>query len=410
MPPEELPPLRPSRPSPTKTGLFWLGIIAVAAFTFWLVATSATQKAGEGGWWGFFDPDARVEKEVREAEREKRRQQAEADRQTVILRNTTAKRTQQRALDDCDQALENLDRGIGNAKRWDAEIPPLLDNDAGRYVAADPNLLKKFGGIYDAEGRPTARELERSRGRVDALCDDLRILVKEEENYADVASITAALAAEQAIAKQADARLANDYDELLAIVDAAKAKRGSPSAETLREATRAYHATRSQQDADREARIAAEEERIRLESEEQLRIREAEDTAQREKNALDGRIAAANAEAHDNELNRLANDAGTIADFQPFLATGHCQPWPGKTPKTLGWNGPGWRGAMNLRHMTDAGIFKDLDLFILASTKGCGRPLWTASLTQDRAEMERRWKLFQELTPLWVAQGKLENR
>lgn len=133
-------------------------------------------------------------------------------------------------------ALLAIDQAESLVLRWDAEVVPLLSNDAGRSIAAAPELVRSFRKTWDA--RPKQGEnFAAARTVVKRLMEPIRSAIDDNANTATASEDTAKLlVAERAKAENIAKNYAKPLEEVRILRARAEALSLGPSDLTLREA------------------------------------------------------------------------------------------------------------------------------------------------------------------------------
>ena len=341
------------------------------------------------------------------------KQQAEADRlkvaaarasQTKAVEQKASKDTQARLVADCAAALKKLQAGTETAKKWQAEVPALLTNDSGRYIAAVPNLMTRFAELYDQTEAPDTTHLEVRVSSLSKRCDQLRVLAEDDANFA-----TPDVNFKDDI--ELAARTAQDYKHsytnAVALLKAAKKAASSPATVTLAEAISNDRARRIQEAADNEAARRGEAERI-LQAQ---RDQSARDNAEAEARRARERAAfEKHQEDQTRERSQLladAQDPATVAHFAPFLAKTGWQPML-RRDGDLECHG-GHPGPLSLAVLNAGHAMTDVKRFVSAATGPCGdRPRWPEPASKDEwSQREADMHRFAKLAPVWIEKGML---
>lgn len=111
--------------------------------------------------------DPQVDRELRVAQG---RQDEERARVRATLLALSAK------ADEAARAVADLAAELG---RWQAEVEPLLENDAGRRIGANPNATATFTALYRAP-RPVKADADAYQSQIDALIQPVKTALQQQ--------------------------------------------------------------------------------------------------------------------------------------------------------------------------------------------------------------------------------------
>lgn len=316
-----------------------------------------------------------------------------------------AKAEQQRAVDLGTRATQLLEQAIAEAKRWEAEVAPLLTSDEGKRIAANDQRVETFLLVY-SEQRPASTELEAAKVRVSSLVSQPReALPDSQSSYRPGADLLASLQTEKDAAEAALRLYQSGRERVQGMLLAARSEGAEPHGETLQAAIETLRARRAAADAEAER----QREVRRLAEMQAVRDREAENALSQEKQEL----ARAEAQKRDLSLQeealaRLREQAANPAvqsTFDVFVAKGYWQP---------GSNGERTPAPQPVSYsaLVQSGVTKSYTTFVSVVTGRHrwgrnDRPTWEATTTRTKERYREEFDLFQQLAPIWAETGVL---
>lgn len=120
---------------------------------------------------------ARYESKLRTAD--------QAAAETQLEARLAAAKAAQKVLTELGSEITRVcDEAAAEVERWDKEIPPLLTNDDGKFIAAKPEATKAFRALYDLE-RPGRSDVVKIRSRAEVLLLPVDKAYKDPNNVWD---------------------------------------------------------------------------------------------------------------------------------------------------------------------------------------------------------------------------------
>lgn len=336
----------------------------------------------------------------------------ESEQQFLLAASKAKQRDVLGLFDELAEALKSWGEELD---LWERTVPPLYDSDAGKRIAGDPELVYRFRALVKQE-LPTRQEWNRNRDTAEDLISPIRAAFRDPFNAAipnATISTTLQEARKNAIAASRKWRDVREGVELLLT------QAGKPAA---KESLRVVITAQEKEETDRRTALIAE----------------ATDKQQKSADATLARIeadrvrfvgiekakAAAEASKREQEaivharLVEQARDPAVQAKFAPFLANGKFL-----FPKVLA--SPWWYDRSqpaSLSAIQANGYVRNLREFAftmageIQKTPGGNykpgindrRPHHPFPRNDDEwAEMERLYKQFTLLAPIWVEIGAL---
>lgn len=237
------------------------------------------------------------------------------------------------------EAARTLDEAAAELDRWDAEVPPLLTNDAGRAVASKPDAARAFRALYDLE-RPGRADVVRLRGQVELLLAPADQAYKNPndawDKTADAEKRLTALLAQAKATRDAVRTARTRIDSLVTV----SKRDGKPGTATLQEA---IHVFVHEEALEAAALITAERTKARKETDRVMAEtlgeadRRAGQTAAKREAAKAEAARLREEEEADNQTRQAAKDKLRVKARSPevqqalavFLARGYSQPRQG---------------------------------------------------------------------------------
>jgi len=360
----------------------------------------------------------------------------------------------QHRADETTAYIDRLEQAIG---RWSSEIEPLLANETGKFIAANPRLVDAFVKIYDDSNRASKQTPERLREVLNAAMDPVSHgLESETAAYTPDNSLQEQLDRVRRQAIDALRTYDDDTRQIQSLLAASKQTSGArPGTKTLQAAiddiqnraalARAQAVALAVDEERRKADIEAaaqEAERVRNEAarelqkkrlQEELKKREAQRELERMREQEKQRAHQAKIDAK----RRRAADPAVQARYQPFLAKGVYRfNAYGGTARTDAKYGNRYPQPASYSRLQNAGVLNNVATFVkTASGKahihqtgqlaprlvqpdndgyaGAGfsndRPKWNWYPQGERGwkQAEAMYREFLELAPIWVETGKL---
>ncbi len=348
-----------------------------------------------------------------------------------------------------EEILQTLDQVQNELKRWEEEIEPLLTNDRGKRLAANPELVKAFNAIYAAR-KTSPAELEKDRTRVQAL---LLPVENQLKSAGDISAPTEGIAAElqeEKTLSQTKLNACRTAREGLESFLAQAERAGQTSPKTLHAAIEelkiSYALEQARiinetEDATQKqiAQLIAEARRQQLEQagkdevqriEAETRKKQAEAEAERARidaetakiqSDIEARQQLTQAEserakeaARREKLRKLAEDSNVQKKFLPFLEKGifnFGSPSPKNRyefAKPVSLTDLQKIGALeDGRSFAAVGAGKKTEKFAYASSND--RPKWNYPTAEEEfKQYEALLIQFKDLAPIWVEMGLLQ--
>jgi len=333
----------------------------------------------------------------------------------------TALRRYQYQLKDASDIHERLQEQI---EAWQNEIEPCLKNERGQFLAAQPDLVRRFAAAYRAP-RFKQADLEAAKSRVaelsrpfdDALGGRGALFNPDDD---DKKTLAAQIQQEQQLAQNALSNLRQARNAASAILEQAKTL-GNKATYTLAEAMdkedrgfaldMAQKTASLQEQAQREAaelEAQALAEQTRKLAKQRVAQIEADTAAKAEE--LKKQLSLDAERAERKRLQEMAKDPAIQAKFKPFLAKGYrdCA----SNPR---WSVNEFPRPVSLNVLHNSGALNDAYEFARAGAGKVGmftfndRPRWGyPTREEDLKQFEPLLKQFKQLAPIWVEMGLLQ--
>jgi hypothetical protein len=348
---------------------------------------------------------------------------AETARRDILAR---AKFTQQQAAGVADEVSRTADEGLAELDRFEAEITPLLTNDAGRAVAGQAQLVRAFRAVYELE-RPAKDDFARMKLQADEVVAPVRKALASPDNSFQQTDDTQQKL-QQLLARARTTRDAAraSRSRLAAIVSLAKVgpvPSGTPTLQAaiqsidFQEALEAATVIEAAREVARKEATAlmaeTKGEAVRLAGRADARRETAK--AEVERTKVDLETAALKTKAEKDRLRAKALSPEVKQDLAVFLAKGYTQPSPGvnayeRFPGVLQPVSYSRLVTMGCLEQTPQGLAKLLRVGA-EPRRGNDRPQWKFYAFELRPEAEPFLKKVQalliELGPVLVEDGLL---
>ena len=351
--------------------------------------------------------------------------QAAADtaRKDMLAR---ARLAQQQTVAAADEAARAADEGLAELDRWEAEITPLLTGDAGRAVAAKPELVRAFRAVYGTE-RPSRDEFLRIKAQTEAVTAPVRqALISPDNPFQQTGDTEKQLTKLIAAAQVSRDALRGTRAKVASVAALAKTSVVPADTPTLaaamqaidfREALEAASVIEAARDAARKEATAlmaeTKGESVRLAGQADARREAAK--AEVERTRVDLETRALTSKAEKDKLRAKALTPEVRQDLAVFLAKGYTQPSPGvggyeRFPGVLQPVSYSRLVTMGCLEQTPQGLTKLLRVGA-EPRRGNDRPQWKFYAFELRPEAEpflkRVQALLTELGPVLVEDGLL---
>lgn len=385
---DELPPEPPPTVSATlqeirSSWIRWtVGLLVVAA-AVWFITNRLTAPLAAPTSQAAADPATRIrDTEARTADQVQNEARVAARDRLIELR------------DAATDAITELDTVAQERARWEAEVPPLLHNEVGHFLAGDEAALKAFERLY-AHELPEALNVDATRTRIQEIVQylDQRLADPLATNSPDQ-TFAQNVSNYRSTAKAAVAAWRERREQIRALAERAQ-RAGKRSVADLERALQELCALEAV------ARAASIDERLAA-----ARKQQDEKTA-----AVEEKLLKENAERE--RLQKFAADPSIQAQFRPFLDKAlFIMNWE----KDIRYEKP---QPASLNDLTNMGCLTSFEQFLRAATgkwrsqsnNNCihnDRSKWSWPANDpERQECEKRWALFKDLAPLWVEMGLL---
>jgi len=322
----------------------------------------------------------------------------------------TAKARQKEAMDAAQDTTELLDKCGSLIKAWEKDIVPLLTNEDGKFLAAQPDYVQAFNGYYNSE-RPTQREIDRLRESLNTLTGPLKAaLGKPDNTYTPTPSFTSQLNQ----SKEKAALFVTGYEEPIRMIKALLAraqKEGKKGSETLSAAVdqlAADTALKKGQELSFQLKAKQEETSKRIADAQQQAVEEKATLAE---NAAKQDTQIAHEQADKEALTKLAKSPDIQKRLAPFITPGMTQVIPNRSgaivkvpdeAKPLSFSGLNGKGALA---PTDDGR---TTLVWIATNNRNDRPKWTKPVTSEEWKwVKENQEYLRKLGPVLVELGML---
>ena len=322
----------------------------------------------------------------------------------------TAKARQKEAMDVAQDTTELLDKCGSLITVWEKDIVPLLTNDDGKFLAAQPDYVQAFNGYYNSE-RPTQREIDRLRESLNTLTGPLKAaLGKPDNTYTPTPSFTSQLNQ----SKEKAALFVTGYEEPIRMIKALLAraqKEGKKGSETLSAAVdqlAADTALKKGQELSFQLKAKQEETSKRIADAQQQAVEEKATLAE---NAAKQDTQIAHEQADKEALTKLAKSPDIQKRLAPFITPGMTQVIPNRSgaivkvpdeAKPLSFSGLNGKGALA---PTDDGR---TTLVWIATNNRNDRPKWTKPVTSEEWKwVKENQEYLRKLGPVLVELGML---
>jgi len=322
----------------------------------------------------------------------------------------TAKARQKEAMDAAQDTTELLDKCGSLIKAWEKDIVPLLTNEDGKFLAAQPDYVQAFNGYYNSE-RPTQREIDRLRESLNTLTGPLKAaLGKPDNTYTPTPSFTSQLNQ----SKEKAALFVTGYEEPTRMIKALLAraqKEGKKGSETLSAAVdqlAADTALKKGQELSVQLKAKQEETAKRIADAQQQAVEEKATLAE---NAAKQDTQIAHEQADKEALTKLAKSPDIQKRLAPFITPGMTQVIPNRSgaivkvpdeAKPLSFSGLNGKGALA---PTDDG--RTILVWIATNNRN-DRPKWTKPVTSEEWKwVKENQEYLRKLGPVLVELGML---
>lgn len=264
----------------------------------------------------------------------------QAAAETQLETRLAAAKAAQKVLTELGSEINRAcDEAAAEVERWDKDVPPLLTNDDGKFIAAKPEATKAFRALYDLE-RPGRSDVVKVRSRLEVLLAPVDKAYKDPNNGWDKTvdaerQLTALLSQARSLRDAVrDSRV-----RLSALVTGSK-RDGKPGALTLQEAINLF----VHEEAIEAATLIAEartksrrvNDRVMAETLGEADLRDGETAAKREAAKREAARQKEETKADDEiketakaKLRAKAASAEVQHDLAIFLAKGYSQPRTG---------------------------------------------------------------------------------
>ena len=364
-----------------------------------LALVAVLSACGDSGW------SKEQGKQQSAADTDRAIQNTEAQEALALRKQETglARARTEALVDEGRAVLGRLEALDALEKAWRAEVEPLLTNDMGRKVAADPGDRATMVSIIESTGRPSADEIARLRADVQRVLNNLEKTLELPVPALSASSeqdVRESFVAKRAAAEDGINRYTTDRRAVGGLLVRAEGRRDAASHATLEEAMKLQLAEKARE---RAARIA--EERVKAYEEKtdeivELERRAAEAAAAKEAAELAKSTGEAEAEVRQAELVAKCRSKDVRDRLAPLLKRHNV---------TIGGTMLQTPVLPSLRELKMLGYLEPtedgLNKFILV---GCERGSWTQPQSDaEWQEMKDRQKLLRELGPTLVDLGML---